>query len=257
MFRVHCAVLNEQPDQFWLTCSQSYGGHGERETPGHIPNPEAKPLSADGTALETGWESRTPPDNHSRRGPSIRAGAPSSYPKPLLLVPKAGEWADLRRRKSASPAVSGGQRRARGSFAVAPTLSASQVLSAARSRHASRTSSSARRVCSHSAGSHRRRACRDLCLSSSIRGASAAWPAGTRVRRSPSIDQPAPTRRCTSCSSWGPWTSSATARRYRATWSDSRCQLPPATMSPSAETWTYQAPVLEPSAWITAPWWVL
>src|SRR6476659_11409148 len=74
MFRVHCAVLNAQPD-FWLTCSQSYGGHGERETPGHIPNPEAKPLSADGTALETGWESRTPPDITSRKGPSHQAGA--------------------------------------------------------------------------------------------------------------------------------------------------------------------------------------
>ena len=35
-----------------------------RETPGSIPNPEAKPLSADGTALETGWESRTPPNTH-------------------------------------------------------------------------------------------------------------------------------------------------------------------------------------------------
>src|SRR3954447_24894207 len=44
------------------TGSQCFGGHGERETPGPIPNPEAKPLSADGTALETGWESRTPPD---------------------------------------------------------------------------------------------------------------------------------------------------------------------------------------------------
>src|SRR3954463_5116618 len=45
-----------------LTVPQCFGGHGERETPGPIPNPEAKPLSADGTALETGWESRTPPD---------------------------------------------------------------------------------------------------------------------------------------------------------------------------------------------------
>src|SRR5688572_33271580 len=76
MLRVHCAVLNARTSTLVCTCSQSYGGHGERETPGHIPNPEAKPLSADGTALETGWESRTPPDNHSRRGPSIRAGAP-------------------------------------------------------------------------------------------------------------------------------------------------------------------------------------
>src|SRR5687768_5520323 len=79
MSRVHCAVLNARTRPV-RTCSQSYGGHGERETPGHIPNPEAKPLSADGTALETGWESRTPPDNHSRKGPSTRAGALSSFP---------------------------------------------------------------------------------------------------------------------------------------------------------------------------------
>src|SRR5829696_4787859 len=95
LLRVHCAVLNARTSILVRTCSQSYGGHGERETPGHIPNPEAKPLSADGTALETGWESRTPLDNHSRRGPSIRAGAPSSCPETLLLVPKAGEWADF------------------------------------------------------------------------------------------------------------------------------------------------------------------
>src|SRR3954451_2743803 len=56
--------------------SQRYGGHGERETPGLIPNPEAKPLSADGTAPGTGWESRTPPDNHSERGSEPCALAP-------------------------------------------------------------------------------------------------------------------------------------------------------------------------------------
>ena len=39
-----------------------FGGHSERETPGYIPNPEAKTLSADGTARGTLWESRTPPD---------------------------------------------------------------------------------------------------------------------------------------------------------------------------------------------------
>ena len=39
-----------------------FGGHSGGETPGLIPNPEAKPFSADGTALETVWESRTPPD---------------------------------------------------------------------------------------------------------------------------------------------------------------------------------------------------
>ena len=39
-----------------------------RETPGPIPNPEAKPHSADGTARVTAWESRTPPEHHSRQG---------------------------------------------------------------------------------------------------------------------------------------------------------------------------------------------
>src|SRR4051812_40765651 len=65
-----------------LTGSQRYGGHGERETPGLIPNPEAKPLSADGTALETGWESRTPPDNHSQEGPQPPGRGPSCIPAP-------------------------------------------------------------------------------------------------------------------------------------------------------------------------------
>src|SRR4051794_837002 len=39
-----------------------YGGHSGGETPGLIPNPEAKPSSADGTAPGRVWESRTPPD---------------------------------------------------------------------------------------------------------------------------------------------------------------------------------------------------
>src|SRR5215213_1994931 len=76
-----------------ITCSQRYGGHGERETPGSIPNPEAKPLSADGTAPETGWESRTPPDNHSPKGPPTRWGpSPSPPPGPLCTkVPRPGQ----------------------------------------------------------------------------------------------------------------------------------------------------------------------
>ena len=48
---------------------QSYGGHSERETPGPIPNPEVKPFSADGTATERLWESRTPPDILLKEGP--------------------------------------------------------------------------------------------------------------------------------------------------------------------------------------------
>ena len=47
---------------------KSFGDHGEGETPGSIPNPEAKPFSADGTALVKVWESRTSPDNYSKMG---------------------------------------------------------------------------------------------------------------------------------------------------------------------------------------------
>ena len=57
-----------------VTCSQQnngsprYGGHSGRETPGPIPNPEVKPASANGTAPDRMWESRTPPNIISRRG---------------------------------------------------------------------------------------------------------------------------------------------------------------------------------------------
>ncbi|MEY3686291.1 MAG: hypothetical protein RLZZ73_149, partial [Actinomycetota bacterium] len=40
----------------------------ERETPGPIPNPEVKPLSVDGTARVTLWESRTLPDFFYKKG---------------------------------------------------------------------------------------------------------------------------------------------------------------------------------------------
>ncbi len=66
MLRVHCAVP-ERRSGSPATTRQSFGGHGEGETPGPIPNPEAKPFSADGTARPTAWESRTPPDTLSRR----------------------------------------------------------------------------------------------------------------------------------------------------------------------------------------------
>src|ERR1700712_4444295 len=63
------AGVSVGPPTTHRTC---YGGHSERETPGHIPNPEAKTLSADGTAGETPWESRTPPDNSQTRPSSHR-----------------------------------------------------------------------------------------------------------------------------------------------------------------------------------------
>ena len=38
-----------------------FGGYGGGVTPVPIPNTEVKPSSPDGTALETGWESRPLP----------------------------------------------------------------------------------------------------------------------------------------------------------------------------------------------------
>src|SRR3712207_7504957 len=67
-----CGSERTNPPTGSVCRSQCYGGHGERETPGLIPNPEAKPLSADGTAPETEWESRTPPNNPFRTGVSAR-----------------------------------------------------------------------------------------------------------------------------------------------------------------------------------------
>ena len=43
------------------------GGYSDGETPLPIPNREVKPFSADGTALVTGWKSRTLPDVNSKR----------------------------------------------------------------------------------------------------------------------------------------------------------------------------------------------
>ena len=55
---------------------QCFGGFSGEGTPGPIPNPEAKFPSADGTARETGWESRTPPNHPSRNAPTPhRVGA--------------------------------------------------------------------------------------------------------------------------------------------------------------------------------------
>src|SRR4051812_2274943 len=56
--------------------------NSEGETPGPIPNPEAKPFSADGTALVTGWESRTPPDIVTKGLPGFREAFRRSSTKP-------------------------------------------------------------------------------------------------------------------------------------------------------------------------------
>ena len=80
--RVHCVVLEEQPqDTFplrgfgcsWIGwVSSCYGGHSVEETPGSIPNPEAKLDCADGTALGRVWESRSPPDIFTDQGVRTR-----------------------------------------------------------------------------------------------------------------------------------------------------------------------------------------
>ena len=61
----------------------SLGDIGGGETPGPIPNPEVKPVSADGTWLETAWESRSLP-----RGFSVKSAYQSSsiYQGLLSLV---------------------------------------------------------------------------------------------------------------------------------------------------------------------------
>ena len=51
------------------------GGHGPGETPGPIPNPEAKAWHGDGTAPERMWESSTPPHSPSQ-GPPVEHHAP-------------------------------------------------------------------------------------------------------------------------------------------------------------------------------------
>src|SRR3989442_12690380 len=64
------------------------GGHRRGETPGSIPNPEVKPSTADGTALETEWESRSPPGTFQ-----IEAGSNAgldSRPKRTTRTPVLG-----------------------------------------------------------------------------------------------------------------------------------------------------------------------
>ena len=43
------------------TSADFFGGHSEEDPPVPIPNTEVKLFSADGTAWETMWESRSPP----------------------------------------------------------------------------------------------------------------------------------------------------------------------------------------------------
>src|SRR6478609_6075054 len=86
---------------------KSYGGHSERETPGPIPNPEVKPFSADGTATERLWESRTPPDIHSVVEATVRWPLLISAP---FAVPTSGATVVAEQRRSQRPSGDGARR---------------------------------------------------------------------------------------------------------------------------------------------------
>ena len=60
---------------------QSCGGHSTGETPSNIPNLEAKPGSANGTATDGLWESRTPPQHTLGKRPGTQRflAAPLSH----------------------------------------------------------------------------------------------------------------------------------------------------------------------------------
>src|SRR3954469_3451823 len=68
MLRIHSTVLKHHTRASCVLFRRCFGGYSVRETPGPIPNPEAKPDSADGTATEGLWESRTPPNVFWRKG---------------------------------------------------------------------------------------------------------------------------------------------------------------------------------------------
>ena len=82
------------------------GGHSCRETPGPIPNPEAKPAHADGTAPARVWESRTPPPPQPRGPPPVNTspvgGLATPTPPPATTPPK---W---HRRRCQAPPLHGG-----------------------------------------------------------------------------------------------------------------------------------------------------
>ena len=62
--------------------TQSCGGHSTGETPSNIPNLEAKPGSANGTATARLWESRTPPQHTLERDGARKRAVP------LLFTPQ-------------------------------------------------------------------------------------------------------------------------------------------------------------------------
>ena len=88
LFRVHCPVpgpsRSDPPGVLPGKVDKICGGHGQGETPGPIPNPEAKALHGDGTAPERVWESSAPP-LHTIRFPPVE---PLRAPGGFLVSPR-------------------------------------------------------------------------------------------------------------------------------------------------------------------------
>ena len=96
VFRVHCPVpgpsRSDPPGVLPGKVDKICGGHGQGETPGPIPNPEAKALHGDGTAPERVWESSAPPLSHDTvppgRAPTGSRGDPLFSPTaPHPVIP--------------------------------------------------------------------------------------------------------------------------------------------------------------------------
>src|SRR3954471_24560575 len=80
-------ISRHHPPRAWTARSKGYGGHSVGETPGPIPNPEAKTHSADGTAPGRVWESRSPPEHHSRSRTPNHVGGPPAFNTPATRTP--------------------------------------------------------------------------------------------------------------------------------------------------------------------------
>ena len=72
---------------------KGFGGDSDRATPVPIPNTEVKPVSADGTWVDSPWESRTPPD-FSKQGARLQSGPLFVVLSVVLPLPASqGVWA--------------------------------------------------------------------------------------------------------------------------------------------------------------------
>ena len=89
--RVHYAVSDTTPRHLLKRgyCSEGLSVVNScRETPGPIPNPEAKPAHADGTATGRLWESKSPPtpNNNKQQNTETTGKETAKPPSPSFYV---------------------------------------------------------------------------------------------------------------------------------------------------------------------------